>query len=241
MLRKIAIAFGRKLKGDVFTIDPDLPTYAIVRFAFTRLLGALRGILVRPMLKSGSGIPIFIGKGVQLRTPGRIRIAKGATLGNGVLIEGLCRSGIEIGQGASIGAHTIIMPTSVLRNLGESFSIGANSGIGQYSFIGCGGGVSIGRDVIMGQYVSFHTENHIHDDLNRPIVAQGVYRRAIVIEDDVWIGVKATFLSGSYVGRGAIVAAGAVVRGNVPPYAIVAGVPARIVGTRNPKEAITER
>jgi acetyltransferase-like isoleucine patch superfamily enzyme len=240
MLRTLAISVGRKLKGDVFTIDPDLPTYAIVRFGLVRLLGAFRGILIRPTLKSGSGTPIFIGKGVQLRTRSHIRIAKGATLGEGVLIEGLSRGGIEIGQGANIGAHTIIMPTSVLRNLGESFSIGANSGIGQYSFVGCGGGVRIGRDVIMGQYVSFHTENHVYDDLRCPIIAQGVYRRPIVIEDDVWIGVKATFLSGAHVGRGAIVAAGAVVRGNVPPYAIVGGVPARIIGTRKPGQPVAE-
>jgi acetyltransferase-like isoleucine patch superfamily enzyme len=232
MIRRLLIALGQRMKGDVFTIDPDLPLFAILAFAAARATAAARGLLTRPFLAAGSGIPAFIGGGVKLRTRARIRLGKGATLGDGVLIQGLSRRGVDIGPGASIGAHTIIMPTSVMRNLGEGCAIGANSGIGQYSFIGCGGGVTIGRDVIMGQYVSFHTENHLHADLDRPIVAQGVRRAPVVIEDDCWVGVKATFLSGAHVGRGSIVAAGAVVRGEVPPYSIVGGVPARIIGTR---------
>ena len=234
MIRRLAITLGQRLKGDVFTIDPDLPLVAIVTFAARRAIAALRGMWVRPWLARGSGMPVFFAPRVQLRTCERIRLGRGATLGEGVLIEGLSREGVSIGPGASIGAHSIIMPTSVMRALGEGCSIGANSGIGQYSFIGCGGGVRIGANVIMGQYVSFHTEKHLYADLDRPIIAQGTQRASIVIEDDVWVGVKATFLSGAHVGHGAVVAAGAVVRGKVPPYAIVGGVPARIIGTRAP-------
>jgi len=54
----------------------------------------------------------------------------------------------------------------------------------------------------------------------------------IVVEDDVWIGVNALLLPGVHVARGAVVAAGAVVTRDVPPYAIVAGVPARVVRHR---------
>lgn len=241
MIRGLAIALGRRLKGDVFTIDAAVPTSVIVRFAAVRAISAFRGALLRPWLARGSGSPVFVGRNVRLRTRGRIRLSKGATIADGVLIEGLSRGGVDIGPGASIGAHTIIMPTSVMRNLGEGCTIGANSGIGQYSFIGCGGGVRIGRNVIMGQYVSFHTENHLHADLDRPIMAQGVRRAPVVIEDDVWVGVKATFLSGAHVGCGAIVAAGAVVRGEVPPYAIVGGVPARVIGLRGPADPLPPR
>lgn len=236
MIRRFAIALGQRLKGEVFTIDPNLPLTAILVFAARRASAALRGLWLRPWLAQGSGVPVFIGPRVRLRARRHIKLAKGATLGDSVLIEGLSRGGVSIGPGASIGAHTIIMPTSVMRALGEGCSIGANSGIGQYSFIGCGGGVYIGANVIMGQYVSFHTENHLHTDLDRPIIAQGTRRAPVVIEDDVWVGVKATFLSGARVGRGAIVAAGAVVRGEVPPYAIVGGVPARVIGTRRPDD-----
>ncbi len=236
MIRRFVIAVGRQLKGDVFTIDPDLPLAAILGFSVRRAVATLRGLLLRPWLARGSGFPVFVGPRVRLRNRGRITLAKGATLGEGVTIDGLSRGGVSIGPGASIGAHTTIVATSVMRALGEGCSIGANSGIGQYSFIGCGGGVRIGANVIMGQYVSFHTENHLYADLDRPIILQGTRRAPVVIEDDVWVGVKATFLSGARVGRGAIVAAGAVVRGEVAPYTIVGGVPARVIGTRRPPE-----
>jgi acetyltransferase-like isoleucine patch superfamily enzyme len=237
MIRSIAIALGRKLKGDVFTIDPALPLSAIAAFGTQRIVAALRGLWIRPWLARGSGYPLFVGRNAKIATRGLVRIGRGATIGEGARIEGLSRDGVQIGPGASIGAHTIIAPTSVMRILGQGCSIGANSGIGQYSFIGCGGGVTIGANVIMGQYVSFHTENHVFDDVDRPIIAQGVVDSPVIIEDDVWIGVKATFLAGAHVGRGCVVAAGAVVRGHIPPYSIVGGVPARIIGSRKPGEA----
>lgn len=60
----------------------------------------------------------------------------------------------------------------------------------------------------------------------------------IVIEDDVWIGYNATILSGIHIGQGAVVASGAVVVHDVPPYSIVGGVPARIIKKRFTDEVI---
>ena len=53
--------------------------------------------------------------------------------------------------------------------------------------------------------------------------------RDIIVEEDVWIGINVTLLSGAHIGRGAIIGAGAVVRGEVPPYAVVIGNPARVI------------
>jgi len=69
-----------------------------------------------------------------------------------------------------------------------------------------------------------------------PIRLQGVTRQGIVIEDDCWIGAKVTFLDGAHVGRGCVIAAGAVVRGEIPAYSIAAGVPARVIKSR--KESV---
>ena len=62
----------------------------------------------------------------------------------------------------------------------------------------------------------------------------------IVIDDDVWIGYGATIMSGVHIGQGAVVAAGAVVTKDVPPYAIVGGVPAKIIKYRFSLELIKE-
>jgi acetyltransferase-like isoleucine patch superfamily enzyme len=67
---------------------------------------------------------------------------------------------------------------------------------------------------------------------------RGKGRAPTVIEDDVWIGIRATILRGVRVGTGAIVGAHALVTKDVPPYAIVGGVPARIIGYRFPQETI---
>ena len=62
----------------------------------------------------------------------------------------------------------------------------------------------------------------------------------IVLDDDVWIGANATILSGVHIGQGAIVGAGAVVVSDVPPYAIVGGVPAKVIKYRFSEEIINE-
>lgn len=64
---------------------------------------------------------------------------------------------------------------------------------------------------------------------------EGISRGDIIVEDDVWIGFRATILSGVRIGQGAVVAAGAVVTRDVPPYAIVGGVPAKVIGYRFPE------
>jgi len=76
------------------------------------------------------------------------------------------------------------------------------------------------------------TENHNFRDSTRLIREQGVTYKGIVIEDDVWIGSKATIVDGVTIGQGAVIGAGSVVTKSIPAYAIAVGVPARVIGTR---------
>src|SRR5699024_1042177 len=62
----------------------------------------------------------------------------------------------------------------------------------------------------------------------KEIVSKG----SIIVENDVWIGANAVILSGSHISTGAVVAAGSIVTGYVPPYAIVGGVPAKVIKYR---------
>jgi acetyltransferase-like isoleucine patch superfamily enzyme len=160
-----------------------------------------------------------------------IRFGRGVTIERGVILDGLSRRGVEIGDDVMIGAYSIVR-ASMLSNLGEGLSIGKKSSLDAYSFIGAGGGVFIGDCVIMGQHVSFHAENHQYDRLDLPIREQGTRQQGIVIEGDCWIGSNAVFLDGAHVGRGCVIAAGAVVRGKIPAYSVVAGVPGRVIKSR---------
>lgn len=68
--------------------------------------------------------------------------------------------------------------------------------------------------------------------------AEAVSKGDIIVDDDVWIGYRSTVLSGVHIGQGAVIAAGSVVARDVPPYAIVGGVPARVIKYRFPQEII---
>lgn len=229
-LRALVQRFARLFKGDSYRIDDDLPLTALIGFVVRRGFSVLR-CLFRGICWNAREI-VFVGHKVVLRNRKFIRLGRGVTLGPYVVIDGLSREGVEIGEGTNIGPYTIIEATGVISNLGVGCRIGANSGIGAYSFIGAAGGVRIGDGVIMGQYVSFHSENHCFERVDLPISKQGVTRNGIVIEDDCWIGAKVTLLDGAYVGKGSVIAAGAVVRNHIPPYSVAAGVPAKVIKSR---------
>jgi acetyltransferase-like isoleucine patch superfamily enzyme len=174
---------------------------------------------------------------VNLRNAVLIRFGKGVTLERGVIIDGLSRDGMEFGDHVMIGPYSVIR-ASMLTNLGAGVRMGTNCSVDAYSYFGSGGPITIGEKVIMGQHISFHSENHDYDRVDIPIKDQGTRRKGIVIEDDCWVGSNTTFLDGAHVGRGCVVAAGSLVRGEIPPYSIVAGAPARVLRSRSKTEAM---
>ncbi len=219
---------AKSLKGRSYNIDSSIPLSAVLGIGCRRLSSLLRSLFFGfPWRKK-----LFLGPNVELRNRSLLQFGNGVTLGRGVLIDGLSREGVLIGDHVNVGDFTRIEASGTITEIGKGISIGTNSGVGAFSFIGGAGGVVIGNDVIMGQWVSFHPENHNYDHLNIPIRLQGVNRQGIVVEDDCWIGAKVTFLDGAHVGRGCIVGAGSVVRGIIPPYSIVVGVPARVIRSR---------
>jgi maltose O-acetyltransferase len=119
-----------------------------------------------------------------------------------------------------------------LINSGRDIDIGDRSGIGLNAFIS--GPLVIGRDVIMGPNCTFLSINRSTPSLERPMIEQGFKApQAPVIEDDVWIGANVTVLPGRRIGQGSIVAAGAVVASDVPPFTVAAGNPARVIKHRS--------
>ncbi|WP_198133802.1 acyltransferase [Anaeromyxobacter dehalogenans] len=110
--------------------------------------------------------------------------------------------------------------------------IGLRTSINRGTILNCGGGITIGDDVLIGPDVIVYSQNHNYKDASRLVAEQGYSFAPVVIGDDVWIAARAVILPGVELGRGAVVASGAVVTKNVPPYTLVGGVPARALGRR---------
>ncbi len=232
MLRAFLQQIIRKLKSDPhYTIDPAVPTTALMTVLKERGLAFVRGLFRKPFLAESRG-PLFVGRRVQILNSRSLHLGRSVTFEDDVKIDALSRHGVHIGNNVSIGRFSVIECTGILTHLGEGFWIGDDSNLGDYSFVGAAGGVRIGRHVLIGQGVRFHSENHVFTRTDIPIKAQGVTNEGIVVEDDVWLGSGVIVLDGVTIGRGAVVAAGSVVTKDVPRFAIVGGAPARVIRFR---------
>lgn len=132
-----------------------------------------------------------------------------------------------------IGMERNVSPDAVFQNP-ERIVIGERVRIGSRCHLWAGPGdgkIRIGDDVLFGPEVLVTAATYRHD-LGHPVTDQPMAEGDIVIGDDVWLATRAVILPGTALGRGSIVAAGAVVKGDFPPMSIIAGSPAKIVSQR---------
>lgn len=110
---------------------------------------------------------------------------------------------------------------------------GSNFSAGEGLHIGAIDHVEIGNDVLLGSKVYITDHQHgttTYEDMSKaPEERTLVSKGPVIIQDRVWIGDNAVILDGVLIGHNSIVAAGAIVTGKVPPYSVVAGVPARVI------------
>jgi acetyltransferase-like isoleucine patch superfamily enzyme len=135
---------------------------------------------------------------------------------------------------ATIGAGARIAPTVSLRN-GERIEIGARSHIGEGCSLWAGettGRIVIGEDALFGPDVFVTASNYKYAP-GTPIVLQPRVERDVTIGQDVWLGARTIVLPDVTIGDGCVVAAGSVVTRSLPPGAVAAGVPARVVKLRD--------
>ncbi|HEY7144140.1 MAG TPA: acyltransferase [Streptosporangiaceae bacterium] len=139
---------------------------------------------------------------------------------------------IEIGDRTMIGAYVTLsagmMPG---HDLGASpvLRVGDGCVIGRGSHIIAHQSIAIGDEVYTGPYVYITDQNHSYADPQAPIGRQWPVNAAVRIGAGSWLGAGAVILPGAQIGEHVVVAAGSVVRGQVPDRCVVAGVPARIV------------
>ncbi len=134
---------------------------------------------------------------------------------------------IELGDNIYIGHNTILKGYYNSR-----FTIDEGTWIGQLCFFHSAGNIIIGKNVGIGPCVKIITSFHGEEGIERPILHSSMKFSPVTIEDDADIGIGATILPGVTIGKGAQIGAGAVVTENIEPYAIAAGVPAKIIKKR---------
>ena len=224
--RWLARLSGRPVEGPIALGWAELAAYAWQRGGMARARGAL---MAWRLGACGGGL--FVGRGVRVLFPRRLRVGRGVQIGDYAYISAFGRDGIELGDRVSLREHAWVQVTSRLDQPGAGLRIGDGTYIGPRSVLGAGGGIRIGRDVLFGAGVQLLAENHAFET-EGPVAGQGVTRRGIVIEDGAWLGNGVIVLDGVTVGAGAVIGAGAVVTRDVPARAVAAGNPARVLRTR---------
>lgn len=176
---------------------------------------------------------VLIGKNVSIRYAKYISAGKDFIIEDAAELNCLCKQGMQFGDRVTIGRNAIIRPSNIYGGeIGEGLKVGNNSNIGPFAYIGCSGFIEIGNNVMISPRVSIYAENHVFDNPEICMKEQGVLKQFVKIEDDCWIASNSVILAGVTIGKGSIIAAGAVVTKDVPPYSIVAGVPAILIRSR---------
>lgn len=208
--------------GKSYTPDNNLTDKFILSVLSSRTLMLIRGYFV--LRKK-----IFLGRKVKIKNKRNFSFGSSCTIEKYVTLDCYAKEKVTFGNTVKIGAYSTVSVTGHMSKYGQGLSIGSNCGIGEYSFLGCAGGIEIGNDVIMGPYVSFHSENHNFSNKDKLIREQGVTSQGIILGNNIWIGAKSTFLDGCEIGDNCVVAAGALVKDKFPSGVVIGGVPAKIL------------
>ena len=151
---------------------------------------------------------VFLGKGVDVRVrPGYGRLVLGRF--------------VHLGDGTRLNVHE------------GTLRIGDKCVLGRDVTINCYLDVEVGAASLLADWSYICDFDHVTTDLDQPIKDQGLVKSPVRIGPDCWLGVRSTVLRGTTIGAGVVVGAHAVVRGEVPDYAVIAGVPARVVKDRH--------
>ncbi len=187
--------------------------FVVMAIGYLRL-GKIRGFLFQTWLKlitkGEKGRNIFYGRDIM--------ISPGAQL--------------VLGDNLYIGSRCVF---EITVNPFGIVTIGENTWISHDCHICSNASVQIGANVLIGEFVSIRDTTHEYADISRPIKQQGDILGQIIIEDNVWIGRGALILGrpeGVVIGEGAVIGANSVVSKSVPPFAVVAGTPAKFIRSR---------
>jgi galactoside O-acetyltransferase len=171
------------------------------------LFGARLRCFAYRMRFKAAGTRFAISSGVLITGFPSVQVDDDVAIGRGSMLYAHDSDGIRLGNGASIGQDVIISSAD-------------------------GGRIDIGDQVLIGPRAILIAANHDYERTDTPIILQGHVAKPITIESDVWIGANCVVVGGVTIGRGSVVAAGAVVTKDVPPMEVWGGVPAKFIKRR---------
>jgi acetyltransferase-like isoleucine patch superfamily enzyme len=161
---------------------------------------------------------------------------------NSFLMHAPGRTGVELRRKVipkylgECGENIVIHPGVRLRGP-RHLKVGSNVEIGFDNFLQASGGLTLGDDVMTGPGVKIWTVNHKFDAIDQPIREQGYGLDPVHIGQGVWLGANVFIFPGVELPQGCVVSANSVViKKKYPPYALLAGYPARVIGSRQPAE-----
>jgi acetyltransferase-like isoleucine patch superfamily enzyme len=208
--------------------------YEMLQFFLAGMKGAL-GLLLRQKLFPGMfqrcGEKVVFGTDTLIRFPKNIDLGDKVIVSDGAIIDG--RSNFDVG--VTIGNKTIIGQRALVLCKEGQINIGENVGIGAYCGLYAVGTnvLEIGDDCLIGPYTYFGGTKYHFQRTDLPIRLQGHdLRGGIKVGNDCWFGAGVSVMDGVTIGNGAVIASGAVVTKDVPEFAVVGGIPAKVIKYR---------
>lgn len=221
--------------------------WALLKYELiTGLLGAMPGALgfflrqkAYSLLFQQCGRGVVIGRNVSIRHPHRIVLGHNVVVDDNVVLDakGAAETTIRIGNGSIIGRGSILSCKGGAIVLGERTNISVNCTLISESHLRVGA-----RVLIAGHCYIIAGGNHGLDRLDvAPVDQPRIERGGVDIADNCWLGASVTVLDGVSMGRDSVAAAGAVLTKVAPAFAVVGGVPAKMLYDRRERQGAQER
>lgn len=149
---------------------------------------------------------------------------------------------VKIGAGVLICEYAWLNAKDDQRNGRPTLTIGEGTYIGRFCHINAWHDVTIGRNVLIADRVFISDADHNYEDIRTPVLLQGDrFKGRVVLGDGCWLGIGVVVMPGVTIGRNAVIAANAVVKSDVPDYAVAGGIPARVLKRLDGPAPTTER
>lgn len=191
-------------------------------------LGLVLRRLLYPRLLGACGRNVSFGLNVTLRHPRKIRLGDDVAVDDGCVLDakGTANAGIRIGRRVFLGRNTILACKDGDIVLEDGVNISYHCAVFSAS------SVRIGADTLVAAYCYVVGGGHEFGRTDVPVIRQGRPSKGIDIGSGAWLGAGAIVLDGVSVGHDAVIGARAVVTEDVPPLAVAAGAPARVIRDR---------